>query len=431
MTIFLKKILFFVILLFPFQRLPTIFFENLDQAKENLAFKIITYLDEMSFLMAIIMVLSFIAIKPKHYSFNFSKISFSKYVGAFVIIAFLSGIVNNVNIFQILFGIYDLIKNIAIVYVFSSLYWTRDEFFSLIKWIKITVIILAIVGILGEFLAFYGIGIGYLTAPEYLNRMGLFRVQSLSGYGSINYLAMYTLLGIFLIYTTTKNKKIKYLSIFLSVILLFLTFSRQAWLGLFVMLLLIDKRTRILGLFLIPILFLLMILISVYGTESYDSDKYYRAFTYIESLRLLKENYFFGAGIGMYGGLASILFESPIYNTWPDFFYDMVHSIGSIDAFWPVIWAETGILGFISFLLIYASLYRFIDKISETFKRYSDITMYKVGVVLKGYTIALIIMCFGTGLNSPMVSFTFFGLVGIYFSLYKQMRRELSNEDKI
>jgi hypothetical protein len=317
------------------------------------------------------------------------------------------------------------------VYVFSSLYWTRDEFFSLIKWIKITVIILAIVGILGEFLAFYGIGIGYLTAPEYLNRMGLFRVQSLSGYGSINYLAMYTLLGIFLIYTTTKNKKIKYLSIFLSVILLFLTFSRQAWLGLFVMLLLIDKRTRILGLFLIPILFLLMILISVYGIESYDPDKYYRAFTYIESLRLLKENYFFGAGIGMYGGLASILFESPIYNTWPDFFYDMVHSIGSIDAFWPVIWAETGILGFISFLLIYASLYRFIDKISETFKRYSDITMYKVGVVLKGYTIALIIMCFGTGLNSPMVSFTFFGLVGIYFSLYKQMRRELSNEDKI
>lgn len=295
----------------------------------------------------------------------------------------------------------------------------------MIGWIKKIVILLAIVGIIGEILAFYGeIGVGYLVAPEEAKRFGLYRVQSLTGFGSINYLGMYALLGLFLIYATTKISIEKFLGILATLCLIFLTFSRQTWMGLFIMLVLTKKRLIVPGL----LILISIALMTLYGSESYDPETYYRSFTYLESFRLLQENPIFGAGTGMFGGLASILFESPIYDDWPEYFRDMVNRIGSIDAFWPVIWGELGILGVIAFSLIWFSLFKGLGYMSNWFRNTGDGQMYNIGRILKHYIVALVFMCLGTGLNAPFVVFTFFGLVGIYISLYKQSRLQL--EDK-
>ena len=185
-----------------------------------------------------------------------------------------------------------------------------------------------------------------------------------------------------------------------------------------------DKKRLIVPGLLIPITIALM---TLYGSESYDPEIYYRSFTYLESVRLLQENPIFGAGAGMFGGLASILFESPIYDDCPEYFRNMVNRMGSIDTFWPVIWGELVILGVIAFSLIWFSFFKGLVWMSNWFKKMGDVQMYNIGRVLKYYVLALFVMCFGTGLNAPFVVFTFFGLVGIYISLYRQSRVQLKD----
>ncbi|MEW6606962.1 MAG: O-antigen ligase family protein [bacterium] len=421
-----KKILFLIILLLPFQRAPTIFFENQGEDIEFIAIRLFTYLDEISFIVAMTLILWFILLKLPHYSLNLKTIPLTKPLLFLIAVCVVSTIVNRVPFLQGLWGTYDIVKNIMVVYIFSALHWSKDEFLSMINLVKKIVIFLVIVGIIAEILALCGqIGVGYLVAPEENKRFGFYRVRSLTGYGSINYLSMYALLGLFLIYTTTKSGMKKNLSLLATLCLIFLTSSRQAWIGLFMMLVLIKKRLIVPGLLIIAGI----IVMSLFDTESYDPELYYRTFAYYESFRLLRENPMFGAGTGMFGGLASKIFESPIYDNWPQYYRTLVYSIGSIDTFWPVIWGETGISGLIAFSLLWFSLFRGMQNIANRFKTIGDIQMYDIGNILANYAVALVIMCFGTGLNCAFVVWTYFGLTGIYFSLCNQMQLQLKEKD--
>ncbi|MFH1563368.1 MAG: hypothetical protein ABIF11_08145 [Nitrospirota bacterium] len=419
------KLLFLVILVLPFQKFPTIFFENPEESKEVIILKLFTYLDEFAFIVSIVLVLWFILLKSAHYSLNLKDIPFTKYLLSLVAVSGISIIVNHVPILQGFFGIYDIVKNIIVIYVFTALYWSRDEFLAMIGWVKKIVIFLAIVGIIAEILALYGgIGVGYLVGSEENNRLGFYRVQSLTGYGSTNYLGMYALLGLFLIYTTTKSGIFKNLSLLATLCLIFLTFSRQAWIGLLVMSVLIKKRLLVPGLLII----LGIGAMSLFGSDDYDPEVYYRTFTYCESFRLLRENPIFGAGVGMFGGLASTIFESPRYDDWSEYYRTLVYHMGSIDTFWPVIWGELGILGVIAFSLLWLSLFKRLKYMSNRFKTMRDVQMYTIGRILANYVVALVIMCFGTGLNCAFVVWTYFGLVGIYFSLYNQAQFQLKGK---
>lgn len=409
------KLLFLVILVLPFQRFPTIFFERPEQYKEVIGLKLFTYLDEISFIISMVLVLWFILLKSPYYSLNLRNIPFTKYLLFLIAVSGISIIVNRVPPIQGLFGIYDIVKNIMVTYVFTALYWSRDEFLTIIGWVKKIVILLAIVGIIAEILALYGgIGVGYLVLSEEDKRLGFYRVQSLTGYGSGNYLGMYALLGLFLIYTTTKSGIKKKLSLLATLGLIFLTFSKQTWMGLFMMLVLTKKRLIVPGLLIIVGLTAMIL----FSSDDYDPEVYYRTFTYCESLKLLRANPIFGAGTGMFGGLASIIFESPVYDDWPEFHRNLGFNMGGIDAFWPIIWGEMGLLGVIAFSLLWSSIFRGLRYISNQFKTMGDVQMYNIGRILANYVIALVIMCFGTGLNGAFVVWTYFGLVGIYFSLY-------------
>lgn len=392
---------------------------------EFIVLRLYTYLDEISFIVAMTSILWFILLKVPHYSLNLKTIPFTKYLLFLIAVCVVSIIVNRVPFLQGLFGTYDIVKNIMVVYVFTALYWSKDEFLAMISLVKKIVILLVIVGIIAEILALYGeIGVGYLVTSEENKRFGFYRVRSLTGYGSTNYLGMYTLLGLFLIYTTTKSGLKKNLSLLATLCLIFLTFSRQTWIGLFMVLILIKKRL------IVPILLIIVgiIAISLSDIESYDPELYYRTFAYCESFRLLRENPIFGAGTGMFGGLASKIFESPIYDDWTQYYRTMVYDIGSIDTFWPVIWGELGISGVIAFSLIWFSLFKGLRNIANRFKTIGDIQMYNIGRILANYVVALVIMCFGTGMNCAFVVWTYFGLVGIYFSINNRIQWQLKEE---
>jgi len=414
-----KKLLIIFLLLLPLQHLLKKVFIHY-----HFLVKLVAYSDEISTLMMLAILFAFIALKPRVYSFRIMELPTTIPLMLFVIVASFSMVYNNVSIFQGGFGIYDVIKNILVFYVFATLRWRREELLSFIFWIKVIIIILAVTGIIGEILAVAGINpeLNPLVRMygEHKKRLGLDRVISVTGTGGVNYLGMYALLGLFLIYATTKDKLKKFFSMFSTLGLIFLTFSRQTWMGLFAMMVLTKKKLIWPGLLIIAGI----VLITLPTVERLTPELYYRSFTYLEALRIFINHPVIGAGPGMFGGLASVMFHSPYYNDWPTFYRNMIYNLGSLDAFWPSILAELGVIGFLAYLYIWIALYRRISGVSLWFKANADMDLYNIGNVLKNYVIALVIMCFFTGLNKPFVIYTFFALCGIYLSLFYRSKED-------
>ena len=110
-----------------------------------------------------------------------------------------------------------------------------------------------------------------------------------------------------------------------------------------------------------------------------------------------------------------MIFDSPYYGGWPDAFREMVYKMGSLDAFWPVVLAETGLVGIVSYIFVWRGLYRKTRSVSCKIKE--NIMLFRLGAVLRAYILALVFMCFVTGLNKPFVVYTFFALCGMYISI--------------
>lgn len=184
---------------------------------------------------------------------------------------------------------------------------------------------------------------------------------------------------------------------------------------------------------LIPGLILVGLIVYMALTEVHiitDAEKYLRLFAYKEAFSLFRNHPVLGVGPGMFGGLASILFNSPYYNYWPTHFKDFVFNMGSVDSFWPVILAETGILGFIAYLMIFITLCTWLSNAARWYRTFDDTYMAALGKVARNYTLAVIIMCFFTGLNNPFVTYTFFSLCGIYLSVFSIERRKFLIAEK-
>ncbi len=208
--------------------------------------------------------------------------------------------------------------------------------------------------------------------------------------------------------------------------LIFLTLSRQAWMGLVIMMILLNRRWMLPAVLLsIPV-----VVVAILTQKHFSPDIYYRSFAYLEALKLFATSPLFGVGPGMFGGVVSVLFDSPYYEGWPDAFMEMVQRMGSLDAFWPVVLAETGLVGLISYIFIWRGLYRKIRNSSLIFKIKENTVLYNLGAVLKAYVVALVFMCFVTGLNKPFVVYTFFALCGMYISLSYKIRKEETEVEK-
>jgi O-antigen ligase len=90
-----------------------------------------------------------------------------------------------------------------------------------------------------------------------------------------------------------------------------------------------------------------------------DPSQYFRLFTFYQSLKLLAAHPLTGVGPGMFGGLASIFWDSPVYKHWPEVMLWYLKRIRSLDLFWPQIWAELGLIGLSLNWAFFASLFFF------------------------------------------------------------------------
>jgi hypothetical protein len=409
----LKIFLLGIILILPFQNLPRTFVAD----SSNPVIQFIAYIDEITFLFAVVLVISFILLKPK--VFRLQKTPFSKYILLYILVMLGSLLINKVPFWQGGFGIYDVLKNIFVFYVFVQLDFSKEDIINLINRLQKIAIIIGIVGIFAELFALgWEFGIKYLvTDPK---RFGLYRVLSLTGYGSHNYLGIYMTLIFFLTAVMSKSS-IKRATVFaMTLTTLVLTFSRQAWLGFGIMISLFKKK-------LIPIALLIVLaVIAMLLTDAdvFNPEEYFRGYAFLQSLELLKSHPVFGVGPGMFGGVSASIFGSPYYADWPKYFQYLAVKIHGIDQFWPWIWSEGGLLGLLIYSTIWVSMYLYFRRISEFFLTKGDILLYNFGKVLRYFIFVIVVMGFAGGLNIAFVMFTYFGLGGMYVSLYRNENRD-------
>jgi hypothetical protein len=422
-TIIFRKFLFLIVCLLPFQSLPKTIWTTYLNAEPPFFISAFSLMDEVTFLISFLLLFTFVCLKPD--VFRFSLNGLGKWIGLFVIVALMSMAINGVRPAQSLFGIYDVLKNIMFLFVFYMLRFDRHELKSFLNILKYVGFILAVFAVIGELLAlFFGVGIGLLVTEE--ARYGIHRAVSLAGKGNHNYVGIFGVFVFFLIYIKPIKNRLDHATLWLLVLLILFTFSRQALLGLVIMFLMLGTpRTKFfLAFFSIPFLFLSYFLyadqISSILMEdiSFDPSQYFRLYAFVVSLKILVEHLFFGLGPGTFGGLASIMFDSKVYANWPPYFKELAFRINGIDQFWPVIWAETGIIGMLAYSAIFFVIYLRLRKAQLFFRSINSLYMYRLGRALMGFQLVLIAMGFAGGLNIAYVIFSYFGLVGIYLFQY-------------
>lgn len=424
---FIRKLGIFVIVLLPFQSFPkTLQMNGYLQGIDHKYIELISYMDEVTGMILIMCLASFIIVKPHTYTTVLPP--FTKWIAGFVLFALFSMAINHVPIAQAGFGIYDVIKNIIVIYPFAMLRYDEKDLFKALRLLLYAGLVLAVFGILGEALALIlGKGINLFVFSE--KRYGFYRVISVAGYGNWNYLGIFAVLIFFMAYIKKGRQIGGKATLALVGFLVLFSFSRQVWLSFILMLFLLSgKAARWIAV--LVSLFFIAASTNFYEkamglamTEaSFDPERYFRLHAFLSSLDILAENPVTGLGPGMFGGLASVLFESPVYNSWATFYKKFAYSIRGIDQFWPIIWAETGIIGMLLYAMIFIGIFRYLKQAGQFFKSIDKPELAGIGLVLRLYILALVIMGFAGGLNAAFVAYTYFALVGMYIAVYHRYK---------
>ncbi|MBI3755586.1 MAG: hypothetical protein HY265_05445, partial [Deltaproteobacteria bacterium] len=188
----------YVLVLLPFQSFPkTLQMNGYLQGIDHKYIELISYMDEATGMILIMFLASFIIVKPHAYIIAF--LPFTKWRAGFVLFALFSMAVNQAPITQGAFGIYDVIKNIIVIYPFAMLGYDEEDLVKTLRLLLYAGLVLAVFGIVGEILALAferGLDLFVSSVPRYC----FYRPISLSGYGNWNYLGIFTVLIFFMAY---------------------------------------------------------------------------------------------------------------------------------------------------------------------------------------------------------------------------------------
>ncbi|KAA3606092.1 MAG: hypothetical protein DWQ01_18015 [Planctomycetota bacterium] len=326
----------------------------------------------------------------------------------FLFASVISILLKRVPPLQGVFGIFDLGKAAFTFFLVQSIPWTGRQFRRAAQYALVGLLILAGFGVLGEFLALAGIENDWVEEKS-KSRLGLYRIVSLPGHGHTNFVGLACVLGIALVPSLARTWFTKiplFLILFAAVVF---SGSRQALIGLFFMSAIRGGRGILIGAIILGFLGAHYLSLA----ESYDPQYYYRAFTYLKSLEALQDNPILGVGPGMFCGVPAAMMGSPYHQTWPVFFAEMFEEMGSLDSYWPGVFAEVGLVGGLALVL---ALVGFGAHIRLAERRFQAVENYDIAHLvgrLRGFLLGMVVMGFLTGLNKPFVSLTFFLLAGI------------------
>lgn len=426
----LKGVAVFILVLLPFQKFPeTVISGGKDQVAIPLPIKMFGQIDEASFLFFTLVLVSFLLLNPRNYRLN--NYPFFKWIISFLFCGILWVFVNNTGSMQGFLGIYGYLKNVAVIILFAWLSFDINDFRKCVSATILVAVVLSFGGIIGEILAL-GFNLGINILVDDTQRFGLYRVISFTGNGNWNYIGIYGALAFFLVYAKNKQK-FYYSKLTLILILVLLSLSRQAWICFILMFLAIVKINKKIVCIMTPLIVCASIAVIVYWggitssanmSGSLDESRYFRYFTFLQAIEIINDHPFSGIGPGMFGGVASVIFESPYYDKWPKSFKEQVYQQKGLDQFWVGLFADMGIIGGILFVAIFVSIFLVLRKASRFYKRIDNKEMEIFGKTFYVFIFCIFIMGLAGGINCAFLTFTYFSLSGIYISIYNKNRKE-------
>jgi O-antigen ligase len=201
----------------------------------------------------------------------------------------------------------------------------------------------------------------------------------------------------------------------------FLSTSRKIYAGfLFVIGLQIFRRRWAMFVVLIPLLIIIyfMIFLPDMNILNYIEDRNesvysssgipYRVYAREKALIVWRDHPIWGVGPGMFGGAIAMRINSYVYEEYN--FTHILRWFKSLDQFYPQILAETGVVGFGSFFILFISLPVIFLILRRQTSSY-EVKDYFTGLIL--FVLALFIYMFGSNLNINPVLFTFFAITGM------------------
>lgn len=354
----------------------------------------------------------------------------------------ISGMANENPFIITLAGSFFHLKNFIVVFLFSSMSWTRAEISNVYDKLKRIAMFLSIIAIIQEIVMLigrYALGQSLALCPFIMNewRAGFYRAPSLVGHPNI--LGVFALLILAIELQTFRKSN---LAIMVLVVAILTTFSRIIYAGFCVIA--VPRLTNKM-LLLLPLLLSLIFIVVVSqvsfqelgvdreaGTrgEQLITVSYFRAYTIEKSFEIWRNSPVFGTGVGMYGDVISFMFKSPIYEKYafdPTFF--KFASIGkTLDQFYPVILAETGAVGLFWFLIFFASLF-LAARIAER-KLESSSFEKSMARGLSYLPIALVALLSVMSINMTFFFFPYLAMLGMLIS-YTRTSGNIKREGEV
>jgi len=374
---------------------------------------LIRNVDEMTILA--LLPLSFFEIFKGRWmaSCNFLIIIFS--VVAVFLTGLISGLENNNSMLVTFLGVFDYVKNFLPLFIYAAFFKdiTLKELTMIINTILITTMFLGFVCVIQESWAFISTQILHIpwTFMGYW-RFGIYRTPSLMNHP--NSVGLYFLFVLTLyMYTAKKLAFIPMGLIFTGIIF---SISRIAYGGFMLISALQSKGKRWLLIIVISMFTVLTILTLGMKKEvkklAIENKEVFRIYAATKSLEIWMDHPLVGRGPGMYGGVISFTFDSPVYQEYhfePQW-YLFMSSFKSLDQFWPQLFAEMGGLGAITFFGLIMSI------VAAFIKSRRNIE----SVAVKGLFSALLIITFfifiytlGSGLNNTAFLYSYAAFAGI------------------
>lgn len=328
-------------------------------------------------------------------------------------VGIISGLINDNAGLITINGIFDYLKNFLLIPIFCLLSVEREKAGRIYFVLNRLALFLCLVAIGQEIAFFIGLPLEKVFVFYRDYRFGLLRAPSLMGHSNV--FGLYAVL--FFILDFSIHRRMRWQNLILTAGI-FLSLSRMVWVaflaGLF-LLLIQSKSKKMVGLLASTALVMAVAIPLFYVQTSAEigSEDYFRGYTFSKSMQIWGDHPVFGVGPGMYGGVISFTFDSPIYKQYdfPKEWLEFSSSIHSLDQFWGQILAEMGILGVTIFLVLLYLMWK-IPRKASLLK--DDPFHQKILSGLSAVSVSLFVYLFGSGLNLTPFLLTYSALCGLY-----------------
>ena len=347
-------------------------------------------IDEITLIDDVLMIFIFVSL---FFFKNNNKLIIRKYIFFFIFICAISALINNVSADVFILQLRSYLLPCVIYFIVQRLKLSTPQIVSIFR----NIIFLSIPVLISALYEFFTGKLLFVTKNRFGNYLNLdsetFRVHSTIGnpidYSNFVIIIICTLLpSFFYNYYPIFKKKLTVILSIIFFVSLFMSNSRGPIIALIfgiIVFFIKTKKVRFNSLF--KLLFILGPFVIYFGKNVFERisnlnlniEDGYRVLWLSKSFEIVKDNPFFGVGPGKFGGWVSINYN---YSNIYDLYRFDTDGISSIDMFFPHLIGETGIIGAISYLLIFSVSFKFFKKALNTSNTKRNIYFSSVPLLL-------------------------------------------------